>query len=310
MTWKTQLKKISTDRISGASSIATRTAQMVQEMCEVEPFDDVQGLLDLLQEAAYGMICGQPEMASIVGLLNNLFFAATSARDYAAALDRVQKTATSFVEEMEKARRDVVRKARGLLPADVSVLTHSYSSTISAALITAVQSGRHLKVYCHESRPRYEGRRMARELSEAGIEVIFAIDAAIYANLTQCELVLVGADSLTEQGVMNKIGTAALAVSAQTLSIPVYVLADTTKIWPSGLGSPIVSTHPAHEIWENFQDDVTVINSYFDLAPWPAIAGVVTEHGLMTTAEIRTASRDRPVHPNMQALIAEVRSTI
>lgn len=308
MTWQDQIDSIMADNLSGATEIVNNTARALSTMCAEEPFDSQDTLLEVIQSVARRLMTTQASMAPLTNLLNRVFFAVTSAPETETALEAVIETTQAFTVELEEARREVVRKATSLIPAGVTLLTHTYSSTVATALIQAGQLGRNPHVICLEARPLLEGQRLAIELAETGIDVTFAIDAAMYDRLLNCELVLVGADSLTDKGVVSKVGTAAIAVCAQTLGVPVYVLTDTTKIWPDGLGSPPLSPHPTKEVWEGAPPNVRVTNYYFDLTPWPAISGVVTEKGLLTPEELRMLSRNRPIHRRLQTIIAEVRS--
>ena len=53
----------------------------------------------------------------------------------------------------------------------------------------------------------------------------------------QADLVLVGADAITEAAAVNKAGTHLLALAAQAAGVPVYVAADTSKLSPGPLVS-------------------------------------------------------------------------
>jgi translation initiation factor 2B subunit (eIF-2B alpha/beta/delta family) len=310
MTWQDQIDGIAGDNLSGAAEVASNTARALGVMCEEEPFDSRETLFEVVQSVARRLIASQAGMAPLVTLLNRVFFAATSAVEAETALQALIDAAYSFITETEEARRQVVRKATPLIPAGVTALTHTHSATVAMTLIQAAQSGRNPRVICLEARPLCEGRHIALELAEAGLEVVFAVDAAAYAKLLKCDLVLLGADSLTDKGVISKIGTAGITLCAQTLGVPVYVLADTSKIWPAGLGSPPISLHSPDEVWEDAPENIRVDNHYFDLAPWRGIAGVATERGLLTPEELCTISREKPVHRHLRTIIAEVRSTI
>ncbi len=55
--------------------------------------------------------------------------------------------------------------------------------------------------------------------------------------LGQADLVLVGADAITEAAAVNKAGTHLLALAAHAAGVPVYVAADTSKLSPKPLVS-------------------------------------------------------------------------
>lgn len=59
------------------------------------------------------------------------------------------------------------------------------------------------------------------------------LQAALFVG--QADLVLVGADAVTEAAAVNKAGTHLLALAAHARGVPVYVAADTSKLSPGPL---------------------------------------------------------------------------
>lgn len=51
----------------------------------------------------------------------------------------------------------------------------------------------------------------------------------------QADLVLVGADAVTDAAIVNKAGTCLLTLAAQAAGVPVYAAADTGKLSPGPL---------------------------------------------------------------------------
>lgn len=298
------------DKMSGAVDIAEATVQVLLAFIAEERHASVDDLLATLQKIGHEILTAQSGMASLVSLFNRIFFAASGEVDPEAAVSALRRTIEAFQKEQQAGRETLSRKATALLPVGVSILTHSASSTVFRTILHARQIGRRPRVYCLESRPLYEGRNLAMGLAENGIDVTLCIDSAVYSNLKDTELVLVGADSLVEEGVVAKVGTAGLAVCAQNLGIPCYVLADSTKIWPSSLGEQPLHERAPADVWAEAPEGVRVQNRFYDITPWQAIAGVITEHGLFTANEVRAQSRTLTVHRLLQNIIAEVRSTI
>jgi len=79
-----------------------------------------------------------------------------------------------------------------------------------------------------------EGRAFAISLAESGVDVRYAVDAAAHALVAECDAVLIGADSIGDQRVVNKIGSAGLSQTAAAVGVPVSVLADETTVLPLG----------------------------------------------------------------------------
>ena len=73
-----------------------------------------------------------------------------------------------------------------------TIVTHSFSSTI----LTALQSlpAHDIHVIVTESRPLYEGRRVAARLSERAIPTTVITDAQIGLFVPQADIALLGAD--------------------------------------------------------------------------------------------------------------------
>lgn len=55
--------------------------------------------------------------------------------------------------------------------------------------------------------------------------------------MRQADLVLVGADAMTQAAAVNKAGTHLLALAAKAAGVPVYVAADSSKLSPGPLFS-------------------------------------------------------------------------
>jgi translation initiation factor 2B subunit (eIF-2B alpha/beta/delta family) len=310
VSWREQLVAIMNDKLSGAVGVTQATAQMLLAMATEESFNSLDELLLALKQTGREVLTAQSGMASPVSLFNRLFFAIGFETEPDAAVLILQEAIQTGLKEQESIRATLCRTATALVPVEVSLLTHSASSTVLRTVLYTQEIGRRPRVYCLESRPLYEGRQLAIELAAHNVEVTSIIDSAVYANLQNIELVLVGADSLTEEGVVSKIGTAGLAVCAQSLGVPVYALADTSKIWPASLGKQPIHERAPADVWANAPENIKVQNRFYDITPWHAISGVVTEQGLLTAAEIRAQSRARPVHRLLRGIIAEVRSTV
>jgi translation initiation factor eIF-2B subunit delta len=308
MTWQEKITNIVNDKLSGATALATASAQALIDLSMQSHFETTDDLLQMLEQVGEEVLRSQTGMAPLVGLYNRILYAATAQREVSEAVDTVQETAKAFISDQQRAGQEVARRGAALMAHGLTITTYSTSSTILAALKLASQNGRAPNVFCHESRPGFEGRALARELASANISVTLTADAAMFSNLKQSELVIVGADSLGEKGIVGKLGTAALATCAKWLGVPCYVLAASNKVWPSHLGSQPIKERPPEEIWDSPPDGVTVTNHYYDVTSWDAISGVVTEQGLLMAQDLQTMARERPVHELLLKIMEQVRA--
>src|SRR5262249_30514379 len=287
MTWQEEIEKITADRRTGAIALAASTARALITLSNEVSVEQTSELVQILVQVAEQVLEAQTGMASLVTLYNRILFAVSSESDGHLALGKLRDTAQAYLTEQQRVNAELSRRAVALIPYGMTIATHSASGTVLSTFKLAVQTGRSPMVICHESRPGFEGRSMARDLGIAGIPVRLTADAAMADNLRLAELVLVGADSLTESGIIAKLGTAALSTCARWLGIPCYILADTGKIWPNVLGNQPIKNRPKQELWDTSPTGIEVENPYYDVTSWEVISGVVTEQGLMSAKDIR-----------------------
>ncbi|MCC7450413.1 MAG: hypothetical protein IT324_23540 [Anaerolineae bacterium] len=310
MNWQDEVTAIINDKRSGAFVLSSAVANALIHLANEATFTSVDDLLAQLNDIGEHVLQSQTGMAPLVGLYNRVLFAVGSQVEVTSALAALRDTAQAYLNEQQHNSAELSRRAVALMPSGITVATYSASSTVLAAFKWAAKAGRQLSVICHESRPGFEGRHLASELAAANVEVTLTADAAMYENVRASELVIIGADSMSDKGIVGKLGTAALVTCAKWLGVPCYVLADTNKIWPSALGSQPIKERSPQEIWDDAPRGVKIINHYYDVASWDAVSGVVTEQGLLTDKEIRQQSRQRAVNPGLQNLIARIRSDV
>ena len=232
---------------------------------------------------ARAILDAQPAMAPLFALACTVLRAAATAPEDAGP--PVRQALQEFAGRLDRVARDVPERAEGLVPAGGQVLTLSSSSTVRRALCLAA-GRRTFDVVCLEGRPGLEGRDMATSLSSRGIHVSLTVDAACGAVVRDCDVVLVGADSIGDLGVVNKIGTRAAALLARRTGVPIYALADTTKLLPTGWPQELDCARPAGEVWSDAPEGVAVWNRYFEATPLAYLDGVVMEDGLRSEADI------------------------
>jgi translation initiation factor 2B subunit (eIF-2B alpha/beta/delta family) len=97
--------------------------------------------------------------------------------------------------------------------------------------------------------------------------------------------VLLGADSIGDKGVVNKIGSAAAAHAARRNRIQVLVVADSSKLLPRGFPQLIRDDRPAEDVWPE-HGPVHVWNRYFEVVPMSLITKVVTEEGAIMSESV------------------------
>ena len=198
-----------------------------------------------------------------------------------------------------------------------TILTLSSSSTIRACLVAAISGYPHCRIRLKimESRPLFEGvafvQSLLMELGDRGVgdrvEVEIASDASVGCLAKDADMVLLGADRISEDGdVSNKIGSLAAVLCAKELSKDVKIvvvseldkiaghgkmenhkvedndISELTKHWPSASALKVTS--------DQWKSTVKVKNVYFEWVPARYIDSYVSEIGVLNLEGIRSQS--------------------
>ena len=128
-----------------------------------------------------------------------------------AARDRIASVSHEFVQD------------------GVTVLTHGWSRVVASLLLKAAET-KQFDVVILEGRPDASGAKAAAFFANAGIPTTLILDAAMGYTMERVDVVLVGAEGVVENGgVVNKMGTYALATCARAHDKPFYVAAESYK---------------------------------------------------------------------------------
>lgn len=291
---------IAEDSVSGAVEIAEKSAEVLQRLARTEPTELVEDLRRRLLSAGWALISAHPTMAPLVNLVNAVLWTTEDAPDAAAAHSAVADVTSDFKRRLRVHEAAIAETALRLIPEDSHILTNGRSTTVRAALRHAQRAGRRFKVICAEGRPACEGRTLAAELAAGGLQVTLVIDALAIAMAGESQLVLVGADHLGAQGLVNKVGTYGIALAAGARGVPMYALCGSEKFLPPGYAPPAQTRWPAEQIWAEAPASLAITNLYFDSTPLAALAGIVTEQGVQPTEGIVAWLAATKLHPALR----------
>lgn len=202
-----------------------------------------------------------------------------------------------FVERLHAHLDAVAVNAAKVIPDRGMVLTHSSSSTVLEALIQASEQGKQFRVFCTESRPMREGITLARRLNAAGIAATLLVDSAAFTVIPTVQMILVGGDAVTPEGLVNKIGTYGLAVTAHSMNKPVYALCDSTKFLPASYPLPDQPERDPSEVLTTPMPGISVMNLYFDFTPLKLLTGIITEKITLSIPEVAERLASIQTHP-------------
>ena len=279
--WERFIDPLRADNTSGAAELARMAAIAILEWIDHTASMPLHTWEEAILAFAPRLYMAQPAMAPVFNLVNDILLALESTPVREEPRPYVRRVVQAFLERLTHVQELMTRATLGLLPPGARILTFSYSSSVLALLLAAHARQGVSTVFCTESRPMLEGHRLTRELAWAGIAVELGVDAALAMFTEHADMALVGADSVTVGGVVNKLGTTSLALACRHTGIPCYVVADRYKWFPASVGVPAFShLKPTVEIWSNPPTEVTIWNTYFECTPTTLFSGIIGENGL------------------------------
>ncbi|MGH8066411.1 MAG: translation initiation factor eIF-2B [Candidatus Entotheonellia bacterium] len=296
MQWEALVDPIRADNTSGAAELARTAAMAVLGWIDQTASSPLPDWRAQLSAFASALCMAQPAMAPLFNLANTILLRLESAAAQEEVQPPVRRAVQAFLEQGAHANRRLALETLGLLPRGARILTFSYSSSVLAVLLEAHARQRLSVVFCTESRPMLEGQRFTRELTQAGIAVEFGVDAAIATFTKRAHMALVGADSITVQGIVNKLGTTSLALACRHVGIPCYVVGDRHKWSPAAAATPEFNQlKPEAEVWRDPPAGVSIRNAYFECTPMELFRGIIGEDGLRGPEELLRQLVDMPI---------------
>jgi len=202
-------------------------------------------------------------------------------------LERIEKQSYNdlikhFSEAQEKINKNVLK----LIKSNDIIFTHCHSTNVVRALIFAKKHEKKFQVYNTETRPLYQGRKTSRELSSGGIKVTQFVDSAMAVFIEKenkkdqffSTKIFLGADAITNQGIINKIGSKLIAEIAHNNKVPLYIIADSWKFTDKKVS---IENRNLNEVWNKVPKKVKVQNPAFEFVPKKYIKAIVSEFGIL-----------------------------
>jgi len=222
-----------------------------------------------------------------------------------------RKTAALVVEEALKiadedvaANRSIGRIGATLIAERDVVLTHCNAGALATVdygtalgvIRRAVEEGKNISVIATETRPRLQGARLtAYELQRDGVPFVLTTDNAVgyLMRKRMVDKVIVGADRIVRDAVINKIGTFTIAVLAREHGIPFYVAAPKSTFNLACRSSEVVIEERSPEEVTSIDsvriapEGVKALNPAFDVTPLDLVTAIIYESGILFREDFR-----------------------
>ena len=291
-----QIENIKNNTTDGASELARQAILVMKAAAETSEAENARDFLLEQKEIGKRLIAARRTMAPIPNIITR-YLREIIREDRKEDLELTKRHAVSLAEDMHRdsvnAVSQIVHSTVELIENKDVILTHSYSSTVVAAIKEIAGQKRGIKVIVTKSGTGRYGERTTGELAEAGVPVLYIDDTAIGLYISGVNKVIVGADRITADGkVINGVGTYNVAAVAKINDIPVYVLCETLKFDFSTSSKKVNLEERVNEgLFEDgvIPPGVTASNPTFDITPLDLIAAIISENGVVTADKVVTA---------------------
>lgn len=216
----------------------------------------------------------------------------------------VVEEANKMADEDVETNRKMGERGSALLNDGDVILTHCNAGSLATVdygtalgvIRVAWEQDKKVSVIATETRPKLQGARLtAYELQRDGIPVTLITDGNVGYVMQKrvVNKVIVGADRIVRDAVINKIGTFGIAVLAHEHKIPFYVAAPTSTFDLAHSASEVVieERNPEEVTYFGTQkiapNGVKVLNPAFDITPMRYVTAIICETGVLSPKDLK-----------------------
>jgi methylthioribose-1-phosphate isomerase len=256
-------------------------------------------LISELEEAARTIRETRPTAVNLSWALDRILgkAKATSGNESDVAAFVVQE-ANRIADEDAAANHLIGKYGSKLINDGDVILTHCNAGALATVeygtalgvVRAAYEQGKCIRVIAAETRPLLQGARLTTyELRRDGIPVTLITDGMVGYVMHEhlVNKVIVGADRIVKDAVINKVGTFTVAVLAKEHKIPFYVAApkSTFDLTHSSAEVTIEERKPEEVTHIGSQriaaEGVKVLNPAFDVTPLKYVTAIICENGIL-----------------------------
>ncbi|MBT8171894.1 S-methyl-5-thioribose-1-phosphate isomerase [Candidatus Bathyarchaeota archaeon] len=261
--------------------------------------DKKMDLLKELEKSAEVLRKTRPTAVNLFWAINRMM---KKANETKGTKDTLIKTVVDEAQKMAKEDIETNKKmgnyGASLIEDGDTILTHCNAGSLATVdygtalgvIRAAIEEGKNIRVIACETRPRLQGAKLTcYELMRDNIPVTLISDTMVGYVMSQgmVDKVVVGADRIVQDAVLNKIGTYNVAVLAYEHEIPFYVAAPMSTMDQSCTSDDAIVEERNSEEVTNIgceriaPEGVKVLNPAFDITPLVYVDAVITEEGIL-----------------------------
>jgi methylthioribose-1-phosphate isomerase len=290
---------IKTMKIRGAPLLGTAAAFALALTAYNSKEKDRAKLISELEKSAESLRRTRPTAVNLFWAVDRILAKAKNFSGSPKTLaDFVVEEAQKIADEDAIANRLIGKHGAKLIDDGDVVLTHCNAGALATVdygtalgvIRAAWAQGKKVKVIATETRPQLQGARLTTyELKREGIPVTLITDDmvgyAMYKRLVS--KVVVGADRIVQDAVINKIGTFTIAVLAKEHGVPFYVAAPKSTFDLKRTSADVVIEERKPEEVTHIDskriaaEGIGVMNPAFDITPLKYVRAIICEDGIL-----------------------------
>jgi methylthioribose-1-phosphate isomerase len=290
---------IKTMKIRGAPLLGAAAAFALALTAHNSKAKSREELISELEKAAEILRGTRPTAVNLFWAIDRILNKARSLAGNVEALSAlIVKEAQKIADEDAMANHLIGKYGAELINDGDVVLTHCNAGALATVeygtalgvIMASWEQGKKIKVIATETRPKLQGSRLTTyELKRDGIPVTLITDGMVgyvmYRRLVS--KVVVGADRIVKDAIINKIGTFTIAVLAEKHHIPFYVAAPKSTFDLTSTSQDVVIEERKPEEVTHIgsqrivPEGVDVLNPAFDITPLEYVTAIVCESGIL-----------------------------
>ncbi|MBR9676862.1 translation initiation factor eIF-2B [Candidatus Woesearchaeota archaeon] len=285
MTLQKTINDIKELKIQGAENIAKVAIVVLKDELHKIKKDNHHHILEHLQKSRTQLENTRPTEPMLKNTLE-LLFKKLNTTDFVSLTktfcDNADKLLAKISTDDEKIASIGAKKIKN----GSIIYTHCHSSTVMAILKKAKGQGKRFEVHCTETRPLFQGRKTAKELSNNHIKTTLFIDSAMRLAIKHCDMVLLGADAISTDKVYNKIGSELASLVAKQYDIPVYICTSSLKYDVNSLygDEEPIEKRSIKELWNKApkNKNLQIRNPAFEKINTSLITAIISDLGVLS----------------------------
>ena len=279
-------------RVHGAGRIARYAAQALRDYASEANAKTPREYWALVLKAGEKLRSARPTAVSLPNGVNYVLYGGRTSFESGASVEEVRNATVNTANDFLAMSLEAVKLigeigAKRVKNGDV-IITHCNSEAAMSIMKKAHDMGKGIKVYCDETRPKFQGHKTAATLAEYGIDTTLICDSACRVTMGAADKAIVGCDAIAVNGALvNKIGTSQVATMAHEARVNFLVGAETYKLDFKTLTGELVDIEErdhseiASKEWMGHNPKVKFSNPVFDVTPPEYIDFYVTEKGIV-----------------------------